>query len=354
MQFKTFCAANSGDGFLSFFPTLLDEKNQKVYYIKGGPGSGKSTLMKEIAAKAAEAEIILCSGDPGSLDGVILPAQRAVVIDATAPHSHEPRYPGVGGNIVDLGEGWEPEKLNRERIMALSDQKSAVYKDCYAILKSAKSMHEGVFAPLEKQTAMERLQAAGDKILKQNALWEKRERTAQVRKRYLSGISPDGRLTHNETFLQLGKNVIVLEDRWMQSNLLLTYLDRKLRENGIDHINGYHPLFGEAVLQHLIVPEAGLSVVTKDGLFPLEIPEENIVKRITLQSMLAREYLDEHKNKLAFIKRLEREVLNLASEKLAQARELHMKIEREYFRGTNFGATAHLKEKLMRNIFDPA
>ena len=118
MQFKSFCAANSGEGFLSFFDTLLDEKNQNVYYIKGGPGSGKSTLLKEIASRADDAELVLCSGDPASLDGVILPEQQAVIIEATVPHSHEPRYPGVGGNRSGggLGSGKNESQRHHEAL----------------------------------------------------------------------------------------------------------------------------------------------------------------------------------------------------------------------------------------------
>ena len=124
MKFKTFCAANSGDGFISFFDTILNEKRSRVYYIKGGPGCGKSTFMNAIANQASDAELIYCSGDPSSLDGVILPKQNSIIIDATKPHSFEPKYPGVGGNIIDLGEGWDSDKMNSERIISLCDQKS--------------------------------------------------------------------------------------------------------------------------------------------------------------------------------------------------------------------------------------
>ena len=55
MQYQSFCAANSGKGFISFFDSILDEKNKMVYYIKGGPGCGKSTLMRRIAEKAENA-----------------------------------------------------------------------------------------------------------------------------------------------------------------------------------------------------------------------------------------------------------------------------------------------------------
>lgn len=351
MKYSSFCAANSGEGFISFFDTLLDEKKYRVYYIKGGPGSGKSTLMRQIAEQTENAELIYCSGDPASLDGIILPEQQAVVIDATSPHSHEPRYPGVGGNIINLGEGWAPERLNKETIIALSEQKSGIYKSCYALLKSAKSIHQAVFAPLADHVSFSKMQVLANKILRQHALWENRERPAKIDKRFFSGISPDGRITYSDSLEKLGENVIVLEDRWMIGDLFLSVLEKKLTDNGIDHINGYHPLLGYSAIQHLIVPEARLSILSRDGIFPLDINEERVIKKISMQNLIDRAYLDQHKNKLSFIKRLEREILNLASEKLEEARDIHMKIEQEYAKGTDFEATAPLKQKLINNLF---
>ncbi|MBQ7095368.1 MAG: hypothetical protein IJN80_02795 [Clostridia bacterium] len=351
MQYTTFCAANSGKGFFSYFNTLLNEKDQKIYYIKGGPGSGKSTLMKRIAAMAEDAELILCSADPNSLDGVRLPKENAILIDATAPHSHEPKYLGVGGTIIDLGEGIIPQKLDKAKIISLSEEKSQIYQECYRILESAKNLHEGVFLPIRKQADMKKIIAFGDKFLKQNALWEKREGDTLADKRFFSAISPDGRITLSNLFSELGKNIVVLEDRFMQSHLLLDYIEKKLTSNGIYHINGYHPLFGDALLQHLIIPEVSLSIVSKDGIFPLEISEESVAKTINTQSYINKTFLHDHKNKLIFIKRLERELLNLACDKLMQARTIHMKIEAEYAKGCDFDATESLKTKLINNLF---
>ncbi|MBQ8894064.1 MAG: hypothetical protein IJ043_06595 [Clostridia bacterium] len=351
MKYSSFCAANSGEGFISFFDTILDEKKHKVYYIKGGPGSGKSTLLKEISAKAENAELIYCSGDPASLDGVILPDQNAVIIDATSPHSHEPQYPAVGGNMIDLGEGWTPAKMDQQAIIELSDQKKEIYKSCYSLLKSAASIHTGVFFPINKYFSISKAQALIDKILRQNALWEKREQPAQVQYRFLSGISPEGRITLTDSFEKLGKNAVILDDRWMISNFFLQLLDAKLTENGIAHINSYHPLLGKSILHHMIIPDANLSIVTKDGIFQSDVADESIIKRISIQSMVDKSFIEENKNKLAFIKRLEREILNLACSKLEDARNIHMRIEQEYAKGTDFNATAALKQNLINNLF---
>ena len=351
MQYQSFCAANSGKGFISFFDSILDEKNKMVYYIKGGPGCGKSTLMRRIAEKAENAELILCSGDPDSLDGLILPRENAVIIDATAPHSHEPIYPGIGGNIIDLGIGWQPEKLNKKKIIHLCEEKGKAYKSCYKILSSAKALQEGVFFPLKNQIPFQKIAMIGDKILKQNALWEHHTEKATIDKRFLSGISPHGRITHSETFEKIGKNIILLEDRWLQSSYLLGYIEQNLKEREIPHINGYHPLFGEPFLQHLIIPKANLSIITKDGLFPIEIDGENIIKTISMQNLISKEHLSLHKNKLSFMKRLLRELLDLAGESLKHARDLHQKIEEEYAKGYSFEAAEDLKIKLMNNLF---
>ncbi len=351
MQFKTFCAANSGDGFISFFDTLTNEKKYAVYYIKGGPGSGKSTLLKQIASRAENAELIYCSGDPFSLDAVVLPDQKAVIMDATAPHSYEPKFPAVGGNIIDLGEGWAPEKLNKDLIIKLMEEKSEIYDSCYALLGSAKKLFISVFSPMYKHLDYHRLTNIGDRILKQYALWEKRENPAKVEKRFLSAISPDGRITLTETIQKFGKRIIVLEDRWMASGLLLSYLDQKLTQNGIDHINSYHPLCGKDQLHHIIIPERNLSVVTKDGLFPIELEEETVARKIVVQNYFSKEYLEDRKNKLAFYKRILRELINGACENLDLARNLHLKIEKEYALGTDFQATEPLKKKLMNKLF---
>lgn len=351
MKFKTYCAANSGEGFISFFDTILNEKRSHIYYIKGGPGCGKSTLMTTIANQVSDAELIYCSGDPNSLDGVILPKQNSVIIDATNPHSFEPKYPGVGGNIIDLGEGWDPNKLNDKKIIELCDQKSNLYQACYHLLKSAADIHAGCFAPLYKQLDFEKMQKIGNKIMMQNALWENQNRRAKILKRFLSAISPDGMHTLSETIHILGKNIILLEDRWMIAAPFLNYIERQLSKRGIDHINSYHPLLGKETLHHIIIPQADLSIISKDGYFDFPIDEEQVIKKINLQNMLDRSILNSNKNKFTFIKRLQKEILNLATDKLKKARTIHMQIEQEYAIGTDFKATEHLKDNLMTKLF---
>ena len=90
-----FVGANSGEGFQNLFSEVVDlADNYDLMVLKGGPGVGKNTFMREIGrcmeAAGAPVEYLWCSGDPHSLDGVVLPSIRCAVVDGTAPHGMAP------------------------------------------------------------------------------------------------------------------------------------------------------------------------------------------------------------------------------------------------------------------------
>jgi hypothetical protein len=90
-KIQYFLGANSAQGFVSLYHDLIDESHATAFYIlKGGAGCGKSTLMKKVGEKMEEqgfrVEYILCSGDPDSLDGILIPEKAVAIMDGTSPH----------------------------------------------------------------------------------------------------------------------------------------------------------------------------------------------------------------------------------------------------------------------------
>ena len=143
-----FVGANSGSGFVSFYDTVLEDVGiQKIYIIKGGPGTGKSRFMKD-AEKMAHSlslsvERYYCSSDPDSLDALVIGGKYAI-LDGTAPHTVEAKCPGAREEIIDLGAFWDPDKLGEsyDRIKELSRGKSEHYKRAYAYLGAANVIRE--------------------------------------------------------------------------------------------------------------------------------------------------------------------------------------------------------------------
>ena len=113
MQMSYFAGANTVNGFVSYYGQIFGEI-ERTYIIKGGSGTGKSRLMKEIAdaaeSKGREVEYFYCSFYPSSVDGIIVDGSLAV-IDGTAPHVYEPSLPGVKENLIDLGAFWDEKIL---------------------------------------------------------------------------------------------------------------------------------------------------------------------------------------------------------------------------------------------------
>ena len=140
-----FGAANGYNGFRSNFDNIFSaEALDKLFVIKGGPGTGKSTLMKKIRdryTRRADVTTILCSSDPNSLDGLLIKSGGITVgvVDGTAPHTVEAKYPGVTEEIINLGDGFDFPKLrsHRNEILSLSKSKKAHYNSAYNSLNMA-------------------------------------------------------------------------------------------------------------------------------------------------------------------------------------------------------------------------
>ena len=87
--FERFFGASTPDGSVNYIDNLTEGLNAR-YFIKGRPGTGKSTFMKKLMKRAQDfdydSEIYYCSFDKNSLDMVIVPELSFCVFDSTSPH----------------------------------------------------------------------------------------------------------------------------------------------------------------------------------------------------------------------------------------------------------------------------
>lgn len=86
-----FPGGNTSKGFYSFYHYIISQDTaRRKICIKGGPGTGKSTLMKSIGTffndKGYDIEYHHCSSDNNSLDGIVIKQLNIALLDGTAPH----------------------------------------------------------------------------------------------------------------------------------------------------------------------------------------------------------------------------------------------------------------------------
>ncbi|MGI6361693.1 MAG: ATPase [Bacillota bacterium] len=83
-----FPGSNTPQGFHSFYQEVL-QGLERIFILKGGPGVGKSTLIRKIGQaildRGYDVEFWQCSSDCDSLDGVMIPALSLAVVDGTTP-----------------------------------------------------------------------------------------------------------------------------------------------------------------------------------------------------------------------------------------------------------------------------
>ncbi len=130
-----FAAANTADGFISCFDRIFDpSKLDDLYIIKGGPGTGKSSVMRRVAEAAEKrghgVEYYYCSSDPSSLDGILIPKLSFGMLDGTSPHMTDPAYPGAADTIFDIYPYLNTKLLRqrREDVTALTDKNKLLHR----------------------------------------------------------------------------------------------------------------------------------------------------------------------------------------------------------------------------------
>ena len=262
-----FLGANSARGFVSFFGDAAREDfGRDTYFIKGGPGCGKATAIKKLASAAdptGEREEILCSSDPGSLDGIILRNGRAAFIDGTAPHTCDPSFPGMRGDYIALSAYKDIPALKEKYPAAvlLDAQSKDCYTRAYRLISSASLIDEhirGIMTPhMPKERLIRRAKGIAAREISQKG------GVGKARKRFIDGVTPDGYMRLYETACALAGRIYDIYDSFGFSGIMLEVLIDAAVRNGHDIYACYDAVDTERLL-HLIIPGLSLAFVTSD------------------------------------------------------------------------------------------
>lgn len=239
-----YAAANSKRGFFSLFDEIFDERKlEKLYIIKGGSGTGKSRLMREIAEAAEHSgfavEYYYCSSDPKSLDGIIIKEKKLAVIDGTAPHTRDPHFPGAVDEIINLGEFWDTAALEsaRERIIELCDQKKAAFERSYSLLSLAGKVDEISDKLIESAFDFAKLEAFATRFV---GKLPRDGGAARERAVFVSAISYLGHKAL-PTFGSAGK-IIKTDGKYGASEVVMAALRRAAKKRGVSCTAALDPL----------------------------------------------------------------------------------------------------------------
>lgn len=98
----------------------------KRLFIKGYPGTGKSSLIKRLTDEAIkrgfDAQIVWCGLDSRSVDMVIIPELSFCIFDSTEPHKYFPEQGRAGDEIYDIAKFCHLTEVEENNIETISTQ----------------------------------------------------------------------------------------------------------------------------------------------------------------------------------------------------------------------------------------
>ena len=351
-KIRFFLGANSPQGFYSLYDHLIDPKQaNSIYILKGGPGCGKSSLMRRIGARAEEmgeqVEYIHCSGDPDSLDGVVLHGEKTAIVDGTAPHVIEPNYPGVVDSYVNLGNCYDRIGLTtvKSEIMGCMTGYKDCYKRAYRCLNAAAGITEDMRSILATQALEEKAAKRAHGILGREVRTPGTG-TGQVIQRFLGAITHQGSLIYYTTADALCKRVYILEDSFGLSHLMLTHLLTGTTHSGYDVIACPSPMAPDR-LEHLIIPELSLAFLS---VTPGFLYHKRPYRRIRMDAMADPDLIRRNKTRLRFSRKISAALIDEAVESLAQAKAMHDDLEALYNPYVDFDRVYQIADELSKTI----
>ena len=355
-QFNTFLGANTPLGFVSLFDELYDPYgSDRAFLIKGGPGTGKSTLMRRIADEAVrlghDTELVHCGSDPQSLDALRVPALSLAVCDATPPHVAEPKFPGVCETIWNLGAFWNGDALreNAAEIRRLTVENSLLHRRATRFLAAAGTLSDELQAFCAPFVLEEKLNGYALRFCSRELPKKKNAAPGRRRRRFFSGFTPEGAVFYERTVRDLAPRVLALQDVGTGTGgRLLDYIATRACAAGYDVLVGLDPLHPKADPCALVIPEASLALVVTHPRRPLQTPPD---RSVHMRRFFAPEFFREHKNYLAFQNEMVAALLDQNHVLLRRAKQTHDLLERHYIAAMDFDALRAFGDRVLTQLF---
>ncbi len=332
-----FLGGVSQAGFQTHFNKEIEKSGIFTYILKGGAGTGKSTLLKKIAKEFEDKDdvaIYHCSSDPNSLDAVILKNAGIVIVDGTAPHVFDPIYAGVCQKIINLGEFWDDNILEKNylEIITVTNENLKWHKRCRNFVSALSSLYSDTYTIGQEALNYKKLEAfierLATKVLPKTKLTDGSTEFSQ-----LSALTPDGYVTLLDTTKDYD-NIYVLNDTYFAgSDLLLRDFATIATMKGFDVVISECTLLSPAVYEHLLIPSLKTAFISSTPINNNDIPDANI---INFQRFYDKALISQKKQRLSFNNKACDDIICEAISALSNAKTVHDDIEAFYIKAMDY------------------
>ncbi len=353
-----FLGGNTCYGFYSFYDYIVSPDVIRKYVLKGGPGVGKSVLMKKIgaefAARGYDIEYHWCSSDNNSLDGVVIGNNKICLVDGTAPHIIDPKFPAAVDQIINLGQFWHQESImsSRGSIISLTSNISTCFERAYLRLREANCAYDELKSYYEEAgdvTAIKRnITALGEDFL-QNAT----KMTGSIRHLFPGAITPEGLVTKLASIID--KNMSLFTVKGSPGSGVKSLFKHVVHLLEVNAINAevYHNPFNPEEVDAILIPETKAVLIDLSDFFfdySAEIPGNKYKRQLDFNKFIDDSILDTYaKNIDSAQNRIELGIKEAVSF-ITKAKGLHDELESYYTPAMDYEAIDSYRQELIAEI----
>ena len=345
---RMFPGALTSSGFHHLHQYIIEDDRNLFFVIKGMPGGGKSSMMKDIGERAFkqgyDIEYHHCPSDPTSVDGILIDKLKIALVDGTPPHAIEPKYPGLSDRMVDLTQYINSRNLNlyKEEILAAKKRNKLAYDKAFSYFKSSKSIHD-----LMENERNHKINRKGINKLSNDLLdrifhkHEKGHESYGFKNRFLfsAAYTPEGFVDYTSSILDGIKNRYYLKgDSYKEKTLLLQAIIH--RANLLDyHIEIFHNPMVSSEINTVIIKELNTIISTSDEI------KNYIYTLIDLNEYMEDIDLEEDL-------KIHKILIEKGTQALAGAKKNHEILETSYKRCIDYKAIDEIRENIWTEILE--
>lgn len=349
-----FLGGNTCLGFFSYYDHILSqEQANRIYVIKGGPGTGKSTFMKKIAREMLNrgytVEFMHCSSDSHSLDGIVIRDLKAAILDGTAPHVVDPKHPGAVDEILNFGAFWDEEGIRKHKkdIMRDGREISRLFSRAYHYLHAAYETYResaSVYARALNREKLNRLISDLEEELFQGA--GNTGGAGRERSLFASAITPSGYVNYLDSLIDTGTRYEIRGGMGTGEEQILEKLRDRALLGGYD-VEGFYCALNPHKLEHLIIPGLDAAITTSNA---YHHTDAGTGRTIEMMDLMDREVVERHQSELDENRTVFDRLMDVALASIRHAKENHDRLERYYIPYMDFKAMDACREEMIKRL----